>query len=66
MAKCADRTTCMNLSIFQNQIFAFHGFAEQSEDLAPAFDGAQAAVDDMEAKKNAVQEEIKEDGGNLN
>jgi hypothetical protein len=67
MAKCADPNDAHELvDIPKNQIFAFHGFAEQSEDLAPAFEGAKAAVSDMQAKKDAVQDEIQEDAGNLN
>ena len=37
MAKCAEPNDVHELvDIPKNQIFAFHGFAEQSEDLAPA------------------------------
>ena len=55
MVKCHDPKKISEVvDIPKNQIFAFHGFAEESADLKPAFN-EEAAAEDLEKKKEAVK-----------
>jgi len=56
MVKCVDpKKPSEVIDIPKNQIFAFHGFAEESAELKPAFNGEVAAAEDLEKKKEAVK-----------
>lgn len=56
LVKCIDPEKPSEvIDIPKNQIFAFHGFAEKSAELEPAFGGKVAAAEDLQEKKDAVE-----------
>lgn len=62
MVKCVNPEKADEISdIPKNQIFAFHGFAEDSPSLKPVFNGEKEALKDAEKTKQIVEDTIKEE-----